>query len=611
MDEEEKKPKVKAKVIVYLGDDDSYFSTIRQRFYAWYPQIEIKYINLFDRKNPKSFYPIFVKVVELAPMIIYLDFSREMKTQIELAKLLRDEVTTRNVPMVGLGDESEKYDQCSVVDFDFFQIKCGETLDVVYDPCNLVFGNELKKPDFANAMFKKETELREKFRIVYFTPTSIYIEGNMKLTKNDVVSVDSTIPKHLSPSKNFIVREVVTGDLAYRYKYGYKMDFVFVDMPEPPAKDEFKDDPKLAEMTYKQNLEEYKLQLRSCEKKTKEWVIDHIEPDSFKKTKILIIDRNMTIFKMEKKHFSKYPYNFRIQTLISQGMDEIVVFRPSIIVFQFPPLDLRGLEANLDYQQQLDPEDVEELKKKDENEGLSQLINMVKKIKSVEGYNPFIVIFNTKKYNSQSFRDSLEYPLILVNHEMLALSRVLEFAKILEKKQELKKETELKQRVVQMKKENPQKNRRLTTADFIEKRYYVKAGHMQSSATIAHPIVFRTMTESECTFGSKKELGLDNFSANFPIDINIKVVKDGSKNYFKDSGMFVYRGLIHNIHEDDKMKLRQFVNKIFFSDLAEKQRKEKEEFEKRNKEEQEKKTKGGAPNDAEGEKDQSAQKQQE
>ena len=60
--------------------------------------------------------------------------------------------------------------------------------------------------------------------------------------------------------------------------------------------------------------------------------------------------------------------------------------------------------------------------------------------------------------------------------------------------------------------------------------------------------------------------------------MSITIVPIDGNNYEVDGDKKIYHCLIHSVGEDDKKKLRQFVNEIFFSDLNKKRSEEDKSF---------------------------------
>src|SRR3989339_232827 len=561
--------------IVYVGSDTSYFNDVRVRFKNSYPQVEYKFMPL---ESSDDYHQTFLQILELKPLIIYVDFSGKGKVRTYLTRLLKREVSTRNIPLVALVEKEEQLKECNATGVDFTHIKCGEISDVVYDPCSLVYTRSVKKPDYVRARFVKDAELFEDFRIGYYTASYMRAESNMKYGKGDIVEIETAIPEKVMPSHHFIVRNVQESDLFYDYRYAYDLDYVFVDKPE--TIDVEGGDAKVVELANQERMDEYKNNLILTKKKVSSWVDDSLSSTAPKTTKILIIDKTMRFFANMDKPIEDYPYGIRCQTELFD-LDYLEKIRPNIIAFEF--FEIVDEESG-DVGKKKAATTTKESGQKSRN-AVEQLTLMVKKIKSMQNFSPFIVVFNCHKFNSKSFQDSLQYPTILVDTLTLDMRKVVEFANIYDKKIEKKYEEAIKLKVAQLKKQDPNKYRKLSISDFKDRKFYPKSSSPLSYASCKYVIQLTSMTESELTFVGDPEFEGEQFYLKFPARMHIRIIPgDTGKKFIIEQRRNLYKALIHSVGEEQKKKLRQFVNEIFFTDLNNRKEKEKEEFDKKNQE---------------------------
>ncbi len=567
--------------IIYVGIDNSYFNDVRSRFKASYPQNDYNFVVL---ENSDNYHQTFLQILAIKPLIIYIDFSGKGKVRTYLTRLLKREFSTRNIPLVALVEKEEQLKECNATGVDFTHIKCGEISDVVYDPCFLVYTKSVKKPDYARAKFIKDAELFEDFRVGYFTATYMRVESNMRYTKGDIVEVTTSIPEKTMPSKNFIVRNVYESDLFFDYKYAYDLDYVFVDKPE--TIDVEGGDAKAVAIANKERLEEYQNALVVVKKKVVAWIKDNTSTSAPKATKVLIVDKTMRFFANMEKSIEEYPYGIRCQTELTD-LDYLEKIRPNIIAFEFFEIidsenkSADGKEVKKDSKAPLSAKEKEAAPKN----AVEQLTLIVKKIKSMPNYSPFIVVFNCLKFTSKSFQDSFQYPMILVDKLTLSMNKVIDFADMFDKKIEKKLEDAIKEKVLQLKKQDPNKYRKLTASDFKEAKFYPKSSSPLSYASCKYFIQLTSMTESELSFLADPEFVGDQFSLKFPASIHIRIVLgDTGKKCVIEQKKNSYKALIHAAGEAQKKMLRKFVNEIFFTDLNNRKAKEKEEFDKKNKE---------------------------
>ena len=565
----------KKKTVLYIGKDSSYWGNIKTRYQTSYAALDFQF-EQFDH-DLNEYQSIFLKVLEMIPGIIYIDLSEERDITFRLAQLLKRDMVTREIVLVGLVDKKEILRECISAGMNFIHVKCPEYHDVVFDPMKVAYPKSAKKPQFAKAILQRDSEIIDDFKIGYISPTGIHVEANCALEKGQVIEVESEIPHNIVPSKKFMVRERFESNLYYDYKYAYELDFKFVDEPsldegdEDDVSDEVKD-LKAKDQDIKTLMAEYETELAHVKKRVGKWVTQNTVGGEPKKTKILVIDPNMNILKASSKPLDQYPYAIRISSILSEDLDEINRIRPSIVVYQL--FEFKGEIDDTDM-----TEEEKEFYKQKESASLNTLGELIKMIHSIDKYNPFLVLFNCTKYTSKSFQDSFKYQLVLTNKESVNLDLVLEMADLYEQKQNAKTKQLIDNKIAVLKKENPAKYGRLKPADFQEKRYYVRKSSTISNASTKYPISITEISESEMIITSEYILGQANYRMEFPTALSISLIPDETgKLYTESKGLYTYNALVHAIGEHDKKKVRQFVNEIFFSDLNEQRRKEFEEF---------------------------------
>lgn len=586
----------KGKLIIYLGEDAGYFDTIKTRFQVNYPTEKFLYESI-TLKDKGMYQRIFAHVVQAQPCILYIDFSTSRDQQLKMAQLLTRECSLKHCPIVGLVEEKSHVRDCLSSGVTITHVKCGEYHDVVYNPMLIAFPKLVKKPQFAKAKFSKQVELIDDFRVGYITKDAIHAEGNIPLTTGDTASVHIDLPVSLLPSKNFIVKNVDNKNLYYDFKYSYELQFVYLDKSEFKEEDQEdqlgeEDAAKLEraraeiEKRVKQQEAEHEETLRRIRLKLRDWVLDKTDGSAPKKTKIMVVDRGLSIMRGTKL-IDDYPYAIRVQTELGAQFQEVSRFRPNIIAFQFIPDNLFAEEQNWldtknppnlglsDDELTLEEKEVREKVIEEESEkARSELTRLITYIREVGDYNPFLIIFNCRDYSSNSFQESFKYPLVITHQGNIDLGTITHMAQVLEKKQEESYDQKIQAKIAALKKRDPTKYRNIKASDFEEVRFYVSKNNPLSHASYHYPVTIESLTESELTFTTEAELDLTNFRLNFPISMSIALVPDEEgKKYTANGKLKTYKALIHSVDEIDKKKIRRYVNEIFFDPLT-KQREE-------------------------------------
>ncbi len=554
--------------VYYIGSDDSYWDTVKSRYKSSYEQVDW-FFEKIPAKEKNDHLQIYLRIFRERPKIVYIDFSSNVDEGKYLVKLMSREYSLRNIPIVVLVENKKNFSLAVSVGATFVHYKCGEHFDVVYDPMVFALDNYVVKPDFAKAVFQRDSRLIADFRLGYIAPDHIHVEGNLKINKGDVVEIESEIPKSIVKSKNYVVSDIINHNLYYDFDYGINLSYVFVDEPVPGKPDDF-EDMVAYNKSEMQKMTQYQEDLNYAKKKMKEWVLDSMDSGQHKTTKILIVDHELRILEKATEPLDSFPYSLRIQSDIYENMDEVNRLRPGIIAYQFED-DLTEAEE--------ETTEKKSEKKDDKKTMLSKLTELINYIKKIPDYRPFIVLFNCIKYDAKSFQESFKYSFILTHGQSMKFDMVIKFAKLFDEKQKTKRETEIKAKIQELRKQDPKKYAKITAQSFEDKHYYIKKTNPLSHVSYQYPIVLSSMTESECTFLVEKEIELKNYRLNFPIPMYIRVIPIDDRTVFvKEDGKLKYKCLIHGVDETDKKKLRQFVNEIFFSTLNEQRKQEQEEF---------------------------------
>ena len=569
---ENSKPQNQSNLIIYSGNDVAYWSTLQERYKLNYPEREFEFLTLFDA-NPENYQDIFLDFLKHRALIIYIDFSVNLKSQIKLCLSLKRVSNTNRTAIIGLADETSIGKECWSSGADLNHIKCGEYHDVIYHAMRLAAPEAVIKPEFAVARFEEDVELIEDFRIGYVSAKSLHAEGNFPLKKDEVVEFNTDIPESIMSSKKFTLKEVRKTGMYYDFNFAYELEHHFVDAPaeetkalrlakaeKEEAKKKFMI--KEAEDEILQLRAEYEKNLKVIKKKVKDWVIDNSDSSSAKVTKILLVSEQMNVLRGEKCSIDQYPYTIRMQTILHAPYTEIEKLRPDIIAINF----LEEIEVN---------EEADESATKNESQksasssANSKVMNIVRKVKSIDSYTPFIILFNCPNLTSKALQDTYEYPLTIAYNLPMKMDEIIKMANLFETKQNAKKEKFIQDKIVALRKEDPVKNGKLNKSDFEELRYYIRKSNSLSFASIKRDVKLVTMTESELTIKTSRPLGLGKYRLDTPVKCSIKLIPIEGEAYVEKDDAFFQVGLIHFVDEDEKKEVRKFVNDIFFSDINE------------------------------------------
>ena len=296
-----------------------------------------------------------------------------------------------------------------------------------------------------------------------------------------------------------------------------------------------------------------------------------------KKTKLLIVDRSMTVMRENKRVLAELPFATRYQSIISEEGMVIDKYSPHVIAYTFGG---QLGESSQIKERARNPKELkiqEEANKEKSESAFIELKVIFDSIKALGNeYNPYVIIFNSSIETTDSLRDKFGYQNILVYSIPMNLKMVIDMGHMVEKKEDADSRKKRKGNVAKKKSKEPGKGGQKTTSSFDEDRNYLSLD--KSYGSISHNITFTSMTESEVTFSTGEELRLGVFKVKEPIPMYITTIPTEGHAYKKDGAKFLYQGLIHGWDEEEKKAIRSQVSKIFMRDKAEQEAAEKAEF---------------------------------
>ena len=572
--------------IVYLGFNTSYYQTIEDYFKTFCPDQKIDFYRLTPVEH-SELYHFFSDILHITPHVIYLDFTEEIETMRLLGNFLKGDRFFTSIPIVGIfNTKDESYSLGLGLDFIF--VKGGEIQDAIYFPLFLTRPELIKKPKYARTILKQKTEMMSEVKINLITSNMAYVEGDLFFKEGEGVALDS--PQKTKQSidfldKQFRVKSIKTDGLYDNYLYRYTLEFVFTQDSknividyERTLKQELNEVKKIRmikEMKRKMRVQEreYSEERRRRYKKHERWLREKREESApHKKSKVLIIDKRMRIFKEGSlEQFSNLPFSLHTQTFLEEEFDILEKIRPDVIALEFMSDFDMSLDKVYDFQfdeiikQNLkykilskesgqNKEIVEEIRLKRQSE-LSEIAKMIQKIKSMDHYTPIVILFRGRYLKSESLQKNYSYPFLLVYENSIQLDSLTNLVGIYERK---RGGSHFK--------------------DIEGAHYFVSPNDPLRFCLIKNQIEIRTLTENEITFFSHLELETFHFRMDFPVRMRVHLVPISEDCFFVErKGKKLYWGLLHGMSEDDKKKLRRYVNETY-SDLLQEEIQEEMEY---------------------------------
>ncbi|MBL7664748.1 MAG: hypothetical protein JNM93_06410 [Bacteriovoracaceae bacterium] len=532
--------------VLYIGRDDNYWTTLQKRFKSQFGAVVYDFQNIYGTDDT-DIQSIIIDINNFKPSIIYLDFSKNAEEYLHLARLIKRMNGAMNIPTIGL------FSQLTANNFLPFSlaagihlnhIKSAEIHDVVYDAIALASPGNLGEAAFATGQTSDSMIAKEVIKIGYLNQKFIHIEGPKQLIKDRKYQLDNYFTDNkIVKSKYFTAANTGSENLYYNQKYWCQLDFDFVD---PIIKRDGDTDALLKERNAErqQDVDVYK-------KKLSKWLDENIEKSSPKTLKLLVIDKYFTIYNNEQRT-DNYQYVIRGQPYLININEELKQLRPHLIAFQFDkksgPADPDALVDDLKKSVTLDSE---------HNNDEKALQGIISYLVANPDYKPYIMIFNAPVSDSLQLQQQFDYKNMVAQTTSLDCKVLIKVADMLEKK--INKSADV-----------PASN----------KNFYYRKNNVQSFAYLNHPIKIVSISECEVCFTSDTAFNVGNsLILNGALNLNLTIVEHNETSAAA-VGKSGFRALVNYTGEDDKKKLRQYINSIFFRDLETQKTAEKEEFKK-------------------------------
>ncbi len=505
----------------YFGDDEAYFRALMGEFNRS-SKIKVEFKRFFASEEAKI-QSFFLSVHSDQPSCIFIDFSKNSQDYLHLARIIARTHLHHPLIMIGLIDylsPPEVLAESIATGVNLAFIKSAETFDVVYHTLKLYAPNEIGEHGFATASLSDDVDASLLVKIGYVHQLGFHFETDFPLKQGDRKKIlHSWMEKGVVPSAEVFIQNVSTSNLFYHFSYNVDGEFLFIDEFLPP---EGMSEEKIVSM--KKDREDL---INYHKKQLINWINENIYNSLEKKAKVLVIDREFHFFK-DQLRTDRLPYTIRCSQFLTDIGLELSRLEPQVIAFS------------------LEPDNVKE--SKNTNENLVQLVQVLKD--KFPDPPPFLIVFNCKISTSE-MRQNFQYQNLLTYEGELLVEAMVRIGEIFDKKLE-------------------KSHAQVKSLD----RIFLKKSNKASLAELVIPIKIIKLSETDMQFQSEQELPIGkNIRVRSPVDMFINIQPTKAKGKIPE-----YNGLIHSIGEEDKKKLRRFVNSVFFREHDEKVLAEKVEF---------------------------------
>jgi hypothetical protein len=505
--------------IIYIGNDLGYWQNLKKGFSQNYQGMNFSFSEIAT-DDKFSAVETFIHIYESKPQIVYLDLSQESKVGLSLAKLISKNNETKLISLVGLIDHQnpEKMLLKSInASIRLTHIKSNEFLDVIYGPISLLDVNLAEMPTYVRSNIIEDFEIQQPLRVGYIENNRFHVETNSYLEVGDIVSVNEHPLQDIMPSKKVFVEKFYGQDLYYTKRFAYDLEFIYIDDDYFSATNqnwklykEYKQNPeKLEELgevekeEIKEDMKKRKAFYKPTKEKIDKWMKDRkgkIEP---KKLKVMIIDDTLEILKGVKGRVDEFLYSLNFQTFLMGDNYQIQRTMPHLIVFNIS-----------------------------EKNTLDVLAEIIDKIKSIEEYNPFVLVQGSQ-IGTDDLRGKHTYNHLMCVGKEIGVDTIISISHKLNEKHQISQAGE---------------------------KVFFRYSDKESNIFLKRKVKVLGMTESVMYFQSPLEIPMWTvFRVEKPIKMFLTVVphKEGGEFSTQENS---YRSLINGVGELEKMDIRRLIN---------------------------------------------------
>jgi hypothetical protein len=506
--------------VVFVGRDLSYFSSLKKSFTENFSE-EFEFINLWE-EDEETFQRLTIDIVKEMPNICFLDYSSRPLKMLTVARSLPrlfDTVPT----LIGLWDSLAPKNllrESFCIGIPFTHIKSAEHEDITNQAVFLMKGGAFPEGDFARAEVIKtplSMTVTSLMRIGYLSEKYLHVEHDFLPDEKKIFELDHCLGNEF-PIHNFRIGKRIDED--YYYELNHVSDLAYViNMPEDVVAARTEGDKK------KKFWLENSLKERSQARKNKleKFLDKHTSKSLSKRTRLMIIDSDLSILEQATHPLDSYPYSIRLYRSLASRDSLLKKIMPGILCYQCPAM-------------------------KDEGELGDIILELEKDTK----HNPFVVIFRSH-WNSKHLQDHYKYKNIIAYQEDFDLELLLEFCKSYEENSGRKKS-------------HDQSN----TTHEQEKRFYIKKDALESFLTYSIEIQVRAFCEAWMKIRVKEKLSIWSvYQLESPLNFAFTVIEELNEPDWSIPEFTQYRVVIHGLGEKERANLRVSVNQMIFKENEE------------------------------------------
>ena len=518
--------------IIYIGSDIGYWRSLSSKFSNIYTSQAFEFLDLYG-KSASEIQKLIKLIRAHRPKVVFADLSQNSQEMLHVVRVLTRLNGVHKPFVMGLVDLKQSIfasQRAILSGVTCVHIKSVEQSSVVYNSMCFKFPDILIPHGFATAKLEDSIKGRVPSTISIVSEEGIRIESNLDLSLGERYPVHTRwSEKGIVKSPNMQCASSTQEDIYYNYKYAQELGFEFVD--DVVIQEGMSEDDIFAlEHERKKDLLDSQTLLRN-------WIDANKQFSKPKSLKILVIDKELNFYDGEKLT-DEFPFVLRCQPYIKQVKEYLRKVLPQLIIFNYEEVSDEELELNQDISFTFN--DSHSLKR------------LVKSLRSLNGYTPYIIIFNGRNIDTKRVQMNLNYSNIISYSEPLTTEMVLKMSIMLKDKLQ---------------------DQNIT---FDDNTIFLDKDHSATYAELEIDMQLVAISENDLYFNSEIELDERTvIKLKKPVNMYISIAPPPQNSQVQST----YYAVIHTIGEVERSELRQFINSVFFRKHEEKKLEEKKAVE--------------------------------
>jgi len=509
-----------------------------------------KYVNTASLKKEQ----LMLEILEFQPDCIFVEIVKEEldKDVIKTIEYLRQDPKLSKVIVCGLCENVKNPNL-----FQYFNVgmnmafsKGDPVEDMLHNILSFKYEDKVTPQGYAVANLDEKNITKRLIcnvfnPIVSLNKQEMTVESflNIKEGSKEIIRNSKFFTKELGISTELLATEVRKGNLFYNSSKA--IDFKLIYCNDARLEEEFRNMVDLLPAKEKGKMTEddmrkQKLQLKKIlDKKSSMQIQKWLKKSQFgsdeRELKVLVIDSKGNYFQKYasiKKYKTEKKISVKSITGLVDANLDIEKFYPDIILYQY------------------DEDEDKKLDRVYQANGNATLARIISAIKRLGLANTAIVLFGCP-YKIDAIKDSMSFQKIVGTADPLNLSWIEKFADLYLKRSKLKKNLNSS-----------------NLAEDVGITYFFNKNERSNFLKLSRSAKMIMLSESYVIIESEEHLPYGfPLQVSNPYNMWITLVPSHGIEMKNNKGMKRYKALVHSITEEERKKIRRYVNDIFFSFL--------------------------------------------